>query len=157
MPYAERVKAFNFLLAYQVSKEALYEGIAAGDFDPELMDDGIPAVVAPFDDDTEAAADQAFDRRTGKWVPKEILATYREVLARYHLHSESKFENGDSFDRGLTKRRHVQAVALEYIGKEANRWEEQFYLGEIPGAQIEYGFMPRIWRRTNRRRPCSRS
>jgi DNA-binding phage protein len=29
-------------------------------------------------------------------------------------------------------------IALEYIGKEANRWEEQLHLGEIPEAQIEY-------------------
>jgi DNA-binding phage protein len=30
-------------------------------------------------------------------------------------------------------------VAVEYIGKEANRWEEQFYLGELTEAQIDYG------------------
>lgn len=27
----------------------------------------------------------------------------------------------------------------EYIGKEANRWEEQFHLGELPEANIQYG------------------
>ena len=58
------------------------------------------------------------------------------------LRRTPKFENGDTFDRGLTERRHVQAVAVEYIGKEANRWEEQFFLGEIPEAQIEYGRSP---------------
>src|SRR6185437_8643424 len=65
LPYADRVKAFNFLLAYQVSKETFYKSIAEGDIESDLMDDGIPAVVAPYDDDTEAAADRAFDRRTG--------------------------------------------------------------------------------------------
>ncbi len=33
-------------------------------------------------------------------------------------------------------------VAIEHIGKEANRWEEQLYLGENPEAQIEYGVSP---------------
>jgi hypothetical protein len=34
----------------------------------------------------------------------------------------------------------VPAVdGIEHIGKEANRWEEQFYLGEDPLAQIIYG------------------
>lgn len=28
---------------------------------------------------------------------------------------------------------------MQYIGKEANRWEEQFYLGYDPETQIEYG------------------
>ena len=34
-------------------------------------------------------------------------------------------------DHGLTERRHVYARvdAIENIGKEANRWEEQFYVG----------------------------
>jgi hypothetical protein len=70
------------------------------------------------------------------------VVAYREAIAEYHLHSESKFENGDLFDRGITRRRHVRAVAVEYIGKEANRWEEQFFLGETPEAQIEYGSSP---------------
>ena len=33
-------------------------------------------------------------------------------------------------------------VAIEHIGKEANRWEEQLYLGENPESQIEYGISP---------------
>src|SRR6266566_3593276 len=75
----------------------------------------------------------------GKQVSPSILKSYRQTVSDYHTHAESKFENGDSLDIGITRRRHVHAVAVEYIGKEANRWEEQFYLGEIPSAQIEYG------------------
>ena len=96
----------------------------------------------PYDDDRERAASKCFDRTTGKPVPISLLTTYREALAGYHLHSESKFESGDTFDKGLTQRRHIQAVAVEYIGKEANRWEDQFFLGEMPEAQIEYGISP---------------
>ena len=33
-------------------------------------------------------------------------------------------------------------IDIEYIGKEANRWEEQFYLGAIPDAQIVYSGTP---------------
>ena len=40
---------------------------------------------------------------------------------------------------GLTQRRHVKVKGVLAIGKEANRWQEQFYLGEDPQAQIIYG------------------
>jgi hypothetical protein len=66
------------------------------------------------------------------------LKTYTQALADYHLHPEAKFLNGDYLDRGPTMRRHVHAVGVRYIGKEANRWEEQFHLGYDPEAQIEY-------------------
>lgn len=36
----------------------------------------------------------------------------------------------------------MEVVDVEYIGKEANRWEEQHFLGEMPEAQIEYGRHP---------------
>jgi hypothetical protein len=49
-----------------------------------------------------------------------------------------KFENGDYLDSGPTSRRHVQATQINYIGKEANRWEEHFFLGMDEEAAIEY-------------------
>ncbi len=45
-------------------------------------------------------------------------------------------------DHGVTHRRHIVATAVEHIGKEANRWEEQFYLGLDLEAQTEYGSAP---------------
>jgi hypothetical protein len=36
----------------------------------------------------------------------------------------------------------VRAISIEHIGKEANHWEEQFYLGPDLDAQIEYGSVP---------------
>jgi hypothetical protein len=65
------------------------------------------------------------------------LKTYAEALAQYHLHCESKFRRGEYLDRGATARRSVHVAGVRYIGKEANRWEEQFHLG-YPEAQIEY-------------------
>ncbi len=141
-PYSDQVRAFNFMLAYQISKSSLYEAIATGDIGADFLDDGLPAAVAPYDSDPARAASKCFDRRTGRPVPIHVLETYRDAISAYHLHSESKFENGELFDRGVTRRRHIQAVAVEYIGKEANRWEEQFFLGETPDAQIEYGTSP---------------
>ena len=75
-------------------------------------------------------------------MPKSLLATYREALSDYHLHAEAKFLNAEPFDRGRTIRQPVRASAIELIGKEANRWEEQFYLGEDEDAQIAYGLLP---------------
>jgi DNA-binding phage protein len=73
---------------------------------------------------------------------KNRLKIYSDALADYHLHPEAKFFNGDYLDRGPTERRHVHVAGVRYIGKEANRWEEQFYLGLDPEAQIEYGCGP---------------
>lgn len=42
---------------------------------------------------------------------------------------ESKFRHGERFDRGLTEPRHVAASEIHYIGKEADRWEEDFLIG----------------------------
>jgi DNA-binding phage protein len=139
-PLSEQVKPFNFMLAYSTSKIRFAKAIANGDLDDEFIGNGLPAVAAPYHDDTENAVVGAFDRRTGKPVPFLVLKTYREAIAEYAWHSESKFENGDTHDTGITRRRHIEAIAVEYIGKEANRWEEQFYLGEIPDAAVSYGF-----------------
>jgi hypothetical protein len=65
--------------------------------------------------------------------------TYAEALAQYHLRPEAKFLNGEFCDRGRTERRHVLATQLMHIGKEANKWEERYFLGEDEDAEIEYG------------------
>ena len=98
----------------------------------------LPRVVAPFDKDAEAAARRRFDRETGEPVDRALPKTYRQALAQYHLHPESKFLGGGYLDRGVTQRRHVVASSVECIGKEANRREEQAYLGQDETAQIVY-------------------
>jgi len=70
------------------------------------------------------------------------LKSYRQVLAQFHLHPESKFLNGDFCDTGLTRRRHVHSTNIKNIGKEADHWEEQFYLGLDPDEAVEYGLTP---------------
>jgi hypothetical protein len=138
----EQVKPFNFLVAFQISPAGRAKAIADGTFDQDWLKKDGPSPVAPFDKDPRKAAKKCFDRMTGKPVPKHLLATYREALSDYHLHAEAKFLNAEPFDRGHTIRQPVKATAVELIGKEANRWEEQFFLGEDEDAQISYGLLP---------------
>lgn len=89
-----------------------------------------PKPIAPFDRDHAKAAANAFDRESEEPVPLTSLRSYAEALAQYHLHPESKFLNGDYFDRGTTQRRHIHAAGIRHIGKESNDWERQAMLGE---------------------------
>lgn len=121
-PYKNQVRPFNFLLAMQ-SK-------------PELKS---LKPVSSYDKNPSRAVNRCFDRATGETIRKSQLKTNLESLAQYHLHPETKFLNGDYLDNGKTQRRHVIAKAFQHIGKEANKWEEQFFTGFDPEAQIEYG------------------
>ncbi len=124
-PYSDRVRAFNFLMAMQAKP-------------------GLKALkpVATFTNDHNKASSRVFDRMTGQNISRRQLKTYQETLAQYHLHPETKFLNGDFTDSGKTQRRHIALKSVQHIGKEANKWEEQFYLGLDPEAQIEYGICP---------------
>ncbi len=95
--------------------------------------------IAAFNRNIREAAKGAFDRETGKPIPASELKTYAEALVQYHLRPEAKFLNGDFCDRGRTERRHVVASEIIHIGKEANKWEERYFLGEDDEAEIEYG------------------
>ena len=146
-PYSEQVRPSNFMLAFQINPVVIGEC-------PELLarlEKGdtshassikLPKPVAPFDRNPGKAADNCFDRDSGIPVPREVLKTYKDALAQYHLRPEHKFTNGNYTDRGITKRRHVTPSAIRNIGKESNRWEEKFYLGGEEEAEIDYGMSP---------------
>lgn len=51
------------------------------------------------------------------------------MLASYPYRQESKFRNGEAFHRGETIPRRINASEIKYIGKEADRWEEDFLIG----------------------------
>lgn len=127
--YRDQVKAFNFMLAFQAS--------------PALLDDDKGKPIAPYNSEIMQAAPNCFDRETGKPIFPERLKTYQEALAQYHLSPESKFLNGAYLDQGPTIRRHVEGTTIHHIGKEASRWEEQFFLGFSEGELIEYGLSPK--------------
>lgn len=141
--YPAQVRPFNFLTVFPPRR------ISAPDWldltkEPGLKNSkrrnlrDLPRPVAPFNSDPKSAAANCFDRLTGDPVPINRLKTYSEALADYHLHPEAKFLKGDYLDRGTTERRHIAPADVRYIGKEANRWEEQFHLGYDPEAQVEY-------------------
>ena len=139
--YAEQVKPFNFLNAFHARPQ--FELSDAEQWaKPKRGRPWKPSDVKPvsaFNKNIREAAKTAFDRETGKPVPASLLMTYAEALAQYHLRPESKFLNGDFCDRGRTERRHVITTQIVHIGKEANKWEEQHFLGEDEDAEVEYG------------------
>lgn len=98
--------------------------------------------VAPFHPDHAEAVARAFDRLTGEPVPVERLKTYADALKNYPYRQESKFENGEAFQRGPTRPRHVIASEIHYIGKEADRWEEEFLIGAGFDPMTRYGRNP---------------
>jgi hypothetical protein len=139
--YAEQVKPFNFLNSFyarpQLELPDAEQWAKPKRGRPRKQSDVKP--VSAFNKNIREAAKTAFDRETGKRIAASELMTYAETLAQYHLRPESKFLNGDFCDRGRTERRHVSATQVVHIGKEANKWEEQHFLGEDEDAEIEYG------------------
>ncbi|MGH6877533.1 MAG: helix-turn-helix domain-containing protein [Rhizomicrobium sp.] len=141
-PYAEQVRPFGFMVMFQPDPLADWEAWrAANGLEPANGEP--PCVIAPYDRDPLKAANRCFDRDSGKLVPANMLLSYAHALARYHLRPESKFMNADYTDAGTTQRRHVKVQAIINIGKEANRWEEQSYVGTYePEEEFEYGLAP---------------
>lgn len=128
-PYEHQVRPFNFLLSLQHRSDI---DLASEDADA-LADRGKaqpPRPAAPFTRDPREAATTAFDRVTGKQVPPEVLKTLGRSLVRYHLHSEAKFLGGEDNSAGLLQRRHVKALAVLSIGKEADALAERLFVGE---------------------------
>lgn len=147
-PYAEQIRPFNFMLMFQADRIAAIEelhgpaGDALRDKTRGKVEPYLPRAVAGYRTDPAEAASQCFDRETGRPVPRQLLKTYAQALAQFHLRPEAKFLDADFLDSGPTRRRHVEVHAIVYIGKEANRWEEQSYIGLDEEAEIEYGIIP---------------
>lgn len=145
-PYAEQVKPFNFLSAFQ--ETSCSDLSLIGEIEPAATARRRKGTkqtlrpIAPYNRNPVEAAKACFDREAGQPISTDHLKTYAQALSSYHVRPELKFENGDFYDRGPTRRRHVRAIRVEYIGKESNRWEEQYYLGLDEGADIAYGSNP---------------
>jgi hypothetical protein len=138
-----RVRPFNFLTVFPARRRVAPDltgpvGLPDIYAARRRSSDELLHPVAPYNPNPALAAANCFDRLTGEPVPIDRLKTYADALSDYHLHPEAKFLNGDYLDHGPTARRHLYVAGVRYIGKEANRWEEQFYLGLDPKAQIEY-------------------
>jgi hypothetical protein len=142
-PYTEQVRPFNFLVWFHAKRrEEIFwqEGSEHGDsWDPRAT---ALKPVAPYNSNFSKAADQARDRETWEPVSRAWLRTYAEALRQYAIHPETKFLGGAHIQSGPLKRRHVFATAPEYIGKEADRWEEDSHFGADEDSSIAYGFSP---------------
>ncbi len=145
-PYDRQVKPFGFLQSLFAgglfADGGPTETLASNEKRPRRRSTHPVRPIAPFDRDPAKAVHAAFDRDSGHPVPASALKTYRQVIAQYHLHPETKFANGDFVDRGTTRRRHVHVSGIRNIGKEADHWEEQFYLGLDEVAEIDHGLAP---------------
>lgn len=144
--YAEQVKPFNFLCALQANSalNLVYSApvIADGISSKRKPRNEPIKPISPYFKDARQAANSCFDRDTGKTINPSSLKTYATALAQYHLSPEHKFQNGDYLDIGTTKRRFIIPSKIRYIGKESNKWEEQFFLGLNGDHDIEYGANP---------------
>lgn len=142
-PYETRVRPFGFLLAMQSDKIELLAPVDAEALAWWRKYKHDPAPTAPYDRDPRKAAKQAFDRRHRDLkVPPRWLLSYARHLSDYHLQPENKFAGGERRSQsGPLERRHIIATGSQMIGKEADGWEEQLYVGDDDDA-IVYGLTP---------------
>lgn len=138
--YRDQVKPFGFLLSMSVKAFLASERIMDLASDKKRRPKAQPLKpAAAYEADHAKAAASAFCRDSGVPIPSDMLKSYAEALAQYHLHPESKFLNGSYGDTGPTQRRHVQMFGVQNIGKESNDWEAQAILGYDPDAAPGYG------------------
>ena len=142
-PPSEQVRPFGFLLSLQVDDLVL-----RAHRDPEALAwwrkyKRGPAATAPYDRDPSMAANHAFDRRHRDLpVPSRWLTSYADALSDYHLQPENKFLGGEvRRGGGQLQRRHLVVTGAQSIGKEAEGWEEQLFVGD-DDAEILYGLSP---------------
>ena len=137
--YLDQVRPFGFLLSYQVRNLTILSATDpnAATWGREHKSPPRPASI--FDKRPAIAAELAFDRATGTSVPVEWLKSYSEALAGYHLHDEAKFVGGAKIQRGVLERRHIDAIAVRHIGKEAHNWEEDYFVGSDGDNEIQFG------------------
>jgi hypothetical protein len=142
-PYSEQIRPFNFLVWFHAKRpdEIFWQD---GNEQSELWDRRAKSLkpVAPYDSDFSKAADKARDRETWEPVARAWLRTYAEALRQYAIHPETKFLGGSHTQSGPLCRRHVFATVPEYIGKEADRWEEDSHFGADEDSAISYGVDP---------------
>ncbi len=100
---------------------------------------GQPKPISPYSRDPYLMLSKIRDRVSGKPVEQKWLRTYANALRGYHRHPETKFLHGESIDSGATHRRHVFVEAVEDIGKEADKWDEEEPLSADDEFTVSYG------------------
>jgi hypothetical protein len=130
-PYAEQVKPANFLLTVQLAPFGAPSGAGPAQFQ----------LIAPWESDprkwlrlrwTDRYSGTSYRITTTGPVGGHGIArvrTYREVLAAYAAHAESKSAAPDGspcgpLTTGELQRRMIHVGRIVYVGKESNRLEE---------------------------------
>ncbi|MDB5595656.1 MAG: hypothetical protein JWM36_2617 [Hyphomicrobiales bacterium] len=129
----ERIFPFGFLLSLQAKSRLEMAKDDPAALANELWYRREPRPAAPYFTRAMEAKDHAFDRLQDLPVPASWLKSHGRSLIRYHLHQETKFWGGEYEQRGPLKRRHVQAIALQPIGKESDNIEEHEFIGADAG------------------------
>jgi hypothetical protein len=131
------VKPFNFLLEFYAKRpdEMVRDGLLVS---MEKLGEQ-PKPIAPYNRDPYAMVPKIRDRVSGEPVDPRWLRTYAETLRGYHRHPETKFLRGEAMDSGPTGRRHVLVEAVEDIGKEADRWDEDEPVSADDEFTLSYG------------------
>lgn len=140
-PYSDQVRPFGFITALNTNPLSNAETVVSNKLKRRSKAKAIKPI-APITRDPLQAAQTAIDRESGKAIAPDMLKSFEQALAQYHLQPESKFPNGNYLDRGVTGRRHVQVTSIQHIGKEANKLEEQIVLGIADEANPDYGMVP---------------
>lgn len=130
VPEREQVWPFNFLLSFQAKSPMEMAAVDHEALSSPTWTRRTPSPASRYSSDLVGDRPPVFDRKTGQTVPWTWLKSYRRALARHHLHSEMKFLGGADDQRGILRRRHVQAWAVIPIGKETDNLEERETLGE---------------------------
>jgi hypothetical protein len=136
-PYASQVKPFNFMLEFYAKRpdEMARDGLLTTADDAQKQ----PKPIAPYSRDPYSMLPRIRDRVSGASVETQWLRTYAEALRGYHRHPETKFLNGEATDHGTTRRRHVFVEAIEDIGKEADKWDDEDPAGPDEDFIVSYG------------------
>ena len=137
--YVDQVKPFGFSTPLTANSFDLGEEIISSPSKRRKSKSTIMPI-APFTTDPAIAGQIAFDRATGEPVSKRLLKSYADSIRQYHLQPENKFLNGNWINSGPTIRRHLLAIRVMHIGKEANDLERQATLGYDHAAQPAYGY-----------------
>ena len=140
---SHQIGPFNFLLVMQAKSNNEMQIADPAALSSPSWKSRRPKPAAPYFKTAALAAPFAFDRddKNGAPVPIAWLKTHGRSLVLFHLHRENKFRGGDFDDRGVLTRRHVYALAVQCIGKEADDLDEKVAVGDDDGS-IEYQLAP---------------
>ena len=98
-----------------------------------------PKPSAPYNRDPYKSLPRICDRVTGEPVRREWLRSYAETLRGYHRHLKPNSFMAKRWNSGHTQRRHVFVEAIEDIGKEADKWDDEEPLTADSEFTVSYG------------------